>query len=116
MTAQSGAWQNARREDAPHGMLQEDTFESHGSPMSIKQWFFGLLSRGEAAEPDPNEVVEVETTALTGAPIMIAALQDEGIDASSVEAFDPVTAITRARIMVRRSDLPAALEVLGRLR
>ena len=83
--------------------------------MSIKEWLVGLLGRGQAAEPDPNALVEAETAALTDAPVMIAALQREAIDASSVEAFDSVTAITRARIMVRRSDLPAALKVLERL-
>jgi hypothetical protein len=84
--------------------------------LSIKDWFVGLLSRGNAPEPDPNGLVEVETATLANAPIMIAALQDEGIAASSVESFDPVTAITRTRIMVRRSDLPAALEALERVR
>src|SRR5919106_2831889 len=86
-----------------------------GWSMGIRQWFVDLLSRGQAPEPDPNAVVELETAPLSEAPIIIEALQREGIDASSVDAFDPVTAITRARLMVRRSDVPAALEVVERL-
>ena len=84
--------------------------------MGIRQWFVDLLSRGQAPEPDPNEVVELETTPLADAPIIVEALRQEGVEASSVEAFDPVTAITRARVMVRRADVPAALEVVDRLR
>lgn len=84
--------------------------------MGVRQWFVDLLSRGQAPEPDPNAVVELETAPLSQAPILIDALQRKGIDASSVEAFDPVTAITRVRVMVRRSDVPAALEVAERLR
>ena len=84
--------------------------------MSIKDWLMGLLSRGEAPEPDPNALVEVENATLIDAPMIIAALNDQGIDASSVDAFDPVTALTRTRIMVRRSDLPAARELLERVR
>lgn len=84
--------------------------------MGVRQWFVDLLSRGQAPEPDPNAVVELETAPLSQAPILIDALQRQGIDASSVEAFDPVTAITRVRVMVRRSDVPAALEVAERLR
>ncbi len=84
--------------------------------MGVKQWFMGLLSRGEAPVPDPSAMVELETARVTDAPMIVAALQREGIDAASVEAFDPVTALNRARVMVRRSDVPAALEAMERLR
>ena len=84
--------------------------------MGIRQWFVDLLSRGHVPEPDPDAVVELETAPLSLAPIFIEALQREGIGASSVEAFDPVTAVTRARVMVKRADLPAAVEILERLR
>jgi hypothetical protein len=84
--------------------------------MGIRQWFLGLLSRGEAPAPDPSAMVELEVARLVDAPMIVAALRREGIDAASIEAFDPVTAVTRARVMVRRSDVPAALEAMERLR
>lgn len=84
--------------------------------MGVKRWFVGLLGRGHVPEPDPTAMVELETAALSDAPMIVAALQREGIDAANVEAFDPVTALTRARIMVRRSDVPAAREAMERLR
>lgn len=100
--------------------MREDAGRNGGNvkwgSMGIRQWFVDLLSRGHVPEPDPDEVVELETAPLSQAPIFIEALQREGIDASSVEAFDPVTAITRAKVMVRRADLPAASEVAKRLR
>lgn len=82
--------------------------------MGVKQWFVDLLSRGDAPEPDPDAMVELQTAAVPDAPMIIAALQDEGIDATSVDQFDPVTALTRARIMVRRADATAALAALER--
>lgn len=84
--------------------------------MGIRQWFVDLLSRGQAPEPDPDEMVELETASLPESPVVVDALQREGVDASTIDAFDPVTAVARARVMVRRADVPAALEVVARLR
>jgi hypothetical protein len=84
--------------------------------VGAKQWLVDLLSRGQAPEPDPDELVELETAALADGPLIVAALEREGIRATSVESFDPVTALTRARVTVRRADLPAAIEVRDRLR
>jgi len=84
--------------------------------MGIRQWFVDLLSRGQGQKPDPDEMVELETASLPEAPLLVEALQREGVDAWSIDAFDPVTAVTRARVMVRRADVPAALDVAARLR
>lgn len=84
--------------------------------MGVRQWFMELLGRGQVPDPDPAAMVELETAALSDAPMIVAALQREEITAASVDAFDPVTAVTRSRVMVRRSDVPAALEVMDQLR
>jgi hypothetical protein len=76
--------------------------------MGVRQWFVDLLSRGEAPEPEPDALVDLETVAVSDAPLVVAALRDEGIHASAVDHFDPATALTRTRIMVRRADAPAA--------
>jgi hypothetical protein len=82
--------------------------------MGVRQWFVELLSRGDAPEPDPDALVEVQTASTADAPLIVAALKDEGIDATAVDQFDPVTALTRARIMVRHADAAAAAEALER--
>jgi hypothetical protein len=81
--------------------------------VGLKEWFVGLLSRGEAPEPDPDEQVEVGTVLLAQGPLTVEALREAGIGATMVEAFDAPTATTRARILVRRRDADAALGVLA---
>jgi hypothetical protein len=71
---------------------------------------------GQAREPDPDELVELETASVADAPLIVAALEAEGIGARSVESFDPVTAVTRTKVVVRRADLPAAIDARRRLR
>jgi hypothetical protein len=87
---------------------------SRGGPMGVKQWIVELLSRGDAPDPDPDAPVELQTVAVPDAPLLVAALRDEGIHATAVDRFDPATALTRTRIMVRRADAPAALAALER--
>lgn len=82
--------------------------------MGVKQWFVDLLSRGGAPEPDPDEMIELQTASLPDAPLIIAAQQDAGIDATTVDRFDPVSALTRAVVVVGRADAPAARATLER--
>jgi hypothetical protein len=81
--------------------------------MGLKQRIIDLLSRGEVPEADPDEFVDVDTVALAEGPLTVELLRDAGIDATMAEAFSAPTAITRARIMVRRREAAAASEVLA---
>lgn len=67
-------------------------------------------------EPDPAALVELGTVAFFDGPLLVAALRSDGVEATGVEAFDPVMAVARTRVMVRRSDLPAARATMERLR
>jgi hypothetical protein len=84
--------------------------------MRVTQWFAGLLARGQVPPPDPDAIVELGTFAFSDGPMIVAALRSDGVGATSVEAFDPVTGLARMRIMVRRSDLPAARATVERFR
>ena len=81
--------------------------------MGLRQRIVDLLSKGEAPETDPDELVDVGTVTLAEGPLTVEALREAGIDATVVEAFDAPTAITRARIMVRRRQADVASEVLA---
>jgi hypothetical protein len=81
--------------------------------MGLRQRIVDLLSRGEVPEADPDEFVDVGTVTVAEGPLTIESLREAGIDATMVEAFDAPTAITRARIMVRRRQAVAASEVLA---
>ncbi len=64
----------------------------------------------------PTKQVELVVVPLTSGPMLLAALEQRGIDAVGIESFDVVTE-TRSlmRIMVRRRDLAAASEVSEQL-
>jgi hypothetical protein len=73
--------------------------------VGLRQWFIGLLAHGEAPPADPDELIEVAEVALANGPLIMAALHDEGIDATGVEAIDIRTDTrNRFRILARRSD------------
>jgi hypothetical protein len=80
--------------------------------VGLRTWLVDLLSRGDVPEPDPDEPVEVGMVLLAEGPLTIEALRDARIEATMIEAFDAPTAMTRARIMVRRRDADAASAVL----
>jgi hypothetical protein len=84
--------------------------------MGLRTWLVDLLSRGEMPEPDPDEIVEVGTVLLAEGPLTVTALQEAGVEATMIDAFDAPTATTRTRIMVRRRDADAASAVLARRR
>jgi hypothetical protein len=75
-----------------------------------------LLSRGEAPELDPNELVVLETVPAPNGPMLVEALRDAGIEAVAVEAFDAVTARHAVQMKVPRRQVSEATEVLDSLR
>ena len=81
--------------------------------MGLRQRIVDLLSKGEAPETDPDELVDVGTVPVAEGPLTIEALRDAGIDATMAEEFSAPTAITRTRIMVRRREAAAASEILA---
>jgi hypothetical protein len=65
---------------------------------------------------DPDALIELVVVPLASGPMLLAALEQRGIDAVGIESFDVVTE-TRSlmRIMVRRSEFAAASEVADQL-
>jgi hypothetical protein len=49
--------------------------------MGVRQWLVGILGRGDVPDLDPDTLVELDTAALSDAPMIVAALQREEIDA-----------------------------------
>jgi len=83
--------------------------------MGLRRWF----SRKKADDHRPDDgdaMVDLEVADHMRGPLIVAALEQRGIHAQAVDAFDPVSAITRARIMVRQSDLEAAREAMTEIR
>jgi hypothetical protein len=75
----------------------------------------GKLSGGEAAS-DPSEApVEIAVVALHEGPMLVATLSRAGIEATLVEAWNPVTDVRQALIMVAHTDA-ARQRVLDRQR
>ncbi len=76
----------------------------------------GWLSRGEPRAVDPDELVEVALVRLPRGPMLVAALQDAGIEAQGIETFNVVSDVrSDMRILVHRRDVDAARLVLQRL-
>jgi len=65
---------------------------------------------------DPDALIELVVVPLASGPMLLAALEQRGIDAVGIESFDVVTE-TRSlmRIMVPRSEFAAASEVADQL-
>lgn len=84
--------------------------------MGVRSWFLSVLSRGEELEQDPEAQIELEVVPLARGPTLVAELQYEGIDAVGLESFGVVTdTSSKMRIMVRRSDVARAREILDRV-
>jgi hypothetical protein len=84
--------------------------------MGLRARLEALLSRGEAPELDPDELVVLETVQAPNGPMMVEALRDAGIEAVAVEAFDAVTARHAVQMKVPRRQVQEATEVLDNLR
>lgn len=84
--------------------------------MGLRARLANLLSRGEAPDLDPNELVVLETVQAPNGPMVTEALRDAGVEAVAVEAFDAVTARHAVQVKVPRRQVREATEVLDRLR
>jgi hypothetical protein len=85
--------------------------------LGLRQWFWDLLARGTADEPDPDAQVEAAEVPLFNGPMLVERLRSEGIVADGFESFDVATRTTnRMRIMVRQGDLAEAREILEGVR
>lgn len=74
-----------------------------------------LLSRGEAEEPAPDALVELEYVRLFEGPMLLRVLENAGVHAQGLEATDiatEATSTTRMRILVRYADVPRATAAL----
>lgn len=76
-----------------------------------------LLARFDREEPsvDPNEPVVVDVRSLMEGPMVAAALEGAGISCRRVDAFDPVTGITRCQIFVARRSADEALAIVAEI-
>jgi hypothetical protein len=83
--------------------------------VGVRRWF--ARRRSDDDRPlDGDAMVDLEIADHMRGPLIVAALEQRGIHAETVDAFDPVSAITRARILVRRSELEAASEAMTEIR
>jgi hypothetical protein len=81
--------------------------------VGARRWFINLLSRGEAPDEDPSELVDLATVPLAVGPLLVASLENEGITVAAIEAFNVATTTrSHMRIMVRRDQFAAASQVL----
>ena len=74
-----------------------------------------VLTRGEADEPSPDAIVELDDVWLHEGPMLLQVLQDAGINARGVESTNvavEATASNRMRIFVAQVDLPRARGLL----
>jgi hypothetical protein len=73
----------------------------------------GWLDRGEPRVLDPESVVQVAEVMLYDGPLLVAALERDGIRAHGIEAADFVTkGMTRMRILVQAKDAQRATDVI----
>jgi hypothetical protein len=84
--------------------------------MGLRAKIVDLLSRGQAPEPDPDELVVVETVSVANGPMTVEKLRDAGIEAVAHEGFDAVTARHAVQIKVPRRHHQQATELLDSLR
>lgn len=80
--------------------------------MGVRRWFVAALG-GAGEQADAEALVEAACVPLAQGPILVAALEAEGIEVASFESFDVVTDTRSSmRIMVRRRDLEASNRIL----
>ena len=88
--------------------------------MGLRQRFLDLLSSGTPPERDPRSPVEVAEVRLADGPMLVSALQAEGIEAYGIESamvgHSMAAAWNKMRIMVRREDAEAALALIDEMR
>jgi hypothetical protein len=85
-------------------------------PVGLRAWLLRMLDRGGSAEVDPHELVEVRVVPLANGPLLVSALREHGIEATSQETLNLGTrSTTDARIMVARGNFAEADAVLREL-
>lgn len=84
--------------------------------MGLRAALENLLSRGEAPEPDPDELVEVETVPVANGPLALEALRGAGVEAVGLDSFNAATGHYAVQVKVPRHQLQDATEVLDDLR
>jgi hypothetical protein len=84
--------------------------------MGLRAKLMELLSRGEAPELDPDELVVIETVPAPNAPMTLEKLREAGIEGVAHEAFDAVTARHAVQIKVPRRQHQEATALLDSLR
>jgi hypothetical protein len=83
--------------------------------VGLRRWFLPLLSSGQPPDADPDALIDLLVVPLASVPMLLAALEQRGIDAVGIESFDVVTDTrSRMRIMVHRREFTAASEVADR--
>lgn len=76
--------------------------------MSFRDVVYRWLSRGDATA-DPDEPVEIALVPVSAGPMAVAALRDEGFDASGNETFNIATnVVSDYRIVVPRREAERA--------
>ena len=81
--------------------------------MTLRDRLLRLLDRGRV-DPDPDEYVDFTVVHVAEGPMLVARLQDAGVDAIGEDTFNPGTQVlSDYRVMVRRRHLAAAAEVAG---
>ena len=82
--------------------------------MGLRAAFWRLLAKGSPPKRDESDQCDLITMSLFEAPLLIAELNDHGIDAALIESFNVVTKTrSDARVLVRYGDLEAARAVLA---
>lgn len=77
--------------------------------MTLRERFGQLLSRGPSEALDPDEFVEVQIVPLHQGPLVMTALQAEGIEARSIDHFNvALRTISQVQVLVRRRDASRA--------
>jgi hypothetical protein len=84
--------------------------------MGLRAKLVELLSRGEAPERDPNELVELQTVDVHNGPMTVETLRSGGIDAIPLPSSGVALGRSETKIMVPRHQLGDAAELLDRLR
>lgn len=79
----------------------------------MRRVLFDLLNRGTPPTADPNALIEIAEVPLPQGPMLVQALETNGIAASGIESYDLVTGVrTRMRIMVRQGDAEVARTIV----
>lgn len=84
--------------------------------MGVRTFLFGLLNRGTLPPVDPDATIVIADVPLPQGPMVVGALEANGIAASGFESYDLVSGVrSRMRIMVRQGDAAAAQAIVDEM-